>query len=450
MILVTIESLRADTVPSADPSRPVSPFLDSLADEAAIYTDAHAVTSWTLASHASIFTGLYPTSHQTTGPTSRLGDAYTTVAEALGETGYQCAGIVSGAYLRSEYNLTQGFEFYDDDLATDLMVRSDESPLMPKAHTDVTNPGMLERIEAFLSEDRDPRRPLFLFTYFWDPHYDYLPPPPYDSLFVGPGCVPIDVTRYESRNVVHSGISEGELAYVRAQYLGEIRWTDLHLERMVKLLRDHDLWDDALVILTADHGEEFFDHGNKGHKNGLYVESVKVPLLVKFPEGLGEDPPNTRGTQSSLVSHVDVFPTIAELAGISLPYTLPGRSLLDTPRTSSEAIFYELASIYYTGRGSDPSALEKKEEHWYGIREGSHKLIMVPAQKRIELYDVSEDPRETTNRLEQDEGTARTLVKKMVEQFKLLAAVAQTYQSGGEANLDPAAREQLRSLGYIR
>ncbi|MCA9758055.1 MAG: sulfatase [Candidatus Eisenbacteria bacterium] len=481
VVLITIESLRSDTVPGTRGGIPVSPAFESIAEEAAVFTDAHAVTSWTLASHASLFTGLYPTSHAATQPLSRLGDSYATMAEILGDRGYQCAGIVSGPYLRAEYNLSQGFEHYDEELATSLSARTDESGVTPAAHRDVTSPGMLEKLTRFLTEGRDPERPFFLFAYFWDPHYDYIPPSPYDTLFVGPECVPVDLSQYEASTLGENGIAPGqggiasgqggtapgqggieprqgasgqggiapgELAYVLSQYYGEIRWTDWHLGRLAALLETEGLWESSLVIVTSDHGEEFFDHGNKGHKKGLYGETVQVPLVVKFPKGAHGNADWMTGVQDRLVSLVDVLPTVLDVTGTESPDPLPGRSLLAPPRTAEEPIFYELDSVHYAV--GDPTLSQRTSEKWYGIREGGHKLIAVPSARRVELYDVVADPGETENLAQREASTARSLMVHMTDGFQVMANLGQLYVAGGEAELSPEAKEQLRSLGYIR
>ena len=467
VVLITIESLRSDTVPSTRGGIPVSPAFESIAEEAAVFTDAHSVTSWTLASHASLFTGLYPTSHAATQPLSRLGDSYATMAEILGDRGYQCAGIVSGPYLRTEYNLSQGFEHYDEELATALSARTDESGVTPAAHRDMTSPGMLEKLTRFLTVERDPERPFFLFAYFWDPHYDYIPPSPYDTLFVGPECVPVDLSQYEVSTLGQSGIAPGqggtapgqgvpgqsgiapgELAYVLSQYYGEIRWTDWHLGRLTDLLEAEGLWESSLVIVTSDHGEEFFDHGNKGHKKGLYGETVQVPLAVKFPKGAQGNADWMTGVQDRLVSLVDVLPTVLEVTGTESPGPLPGRSLLAPPRTAEDPIFYELDSVHYAV--DDPTLSQRTSEKWYGIREGDHKLIVVPSAKRVELYDLVADPGEKVNLAQRDASVARSLMVHMTDGFQVMANLGQLYVAGGEAELSPEAKEQLRSLGYIR
>ena len=354
IVLITVESVRSDHVGCFGYDRDTMPSLCGLATEGTRFDNAYSVTSWTLPAHASLFTGLYPAVHQVIGSRGRLDDTYTTLAEALAGAGYQTAGFVSGPFLQPQHNLHQGFEIYD------------ASPSNPEgnraAHADVTNPGMEALIDRFLTEGRDDTRPLFLFAYLWDPHYDYIPPSPFDSAFLPPDAVPIDVTGYETSDEVHPGISPGELAYVISQYDGELSCTDALLGRLWQRLRDLGLWDDAYVIVTADHGEEFFEHGAKGHRNNLYEESVHVPLVIKFP---GTTAP---ATDSRLVSLVDLFPTALDFAGVDSPVEHHGLSLSREP-VPDRALFLELLTEWAV-RNPRTDGLELRTDLWLAAHSG--------------------------------------------------------------------------------
>ncbi len=434
VVLITIESLRPDYIASFEGERVTSQNLDALAAEAMVYTDAHSVTSWTLAAHASLFTGLYPTAHRATSPLSKLDDSYTTIAEILAENGYQCAGVVSGPYLRKAHNLHQGFELYED---------SPSEVIEERAHADITNPDMELQLRAFVKSRRDAKRPFFLFAYFWDPHYDYIPPAPYDQAFVGTDSEPIDVTGYETTNKVNPSISPDQLRYVISQYEGEIAWTDALLGRFFRLLKDDGLWDDTLIVVTSDHGEEFFERGRKGHKNNLFRESVRVPLIVKYPRG------GPRGRSSRLVSLVDVVPTILDATGARSSVPHQGRSLILPAPETERAIFFELLAVWYLQKPAEKK-LQKKEEDWFAVRRGDYKLIAVPEEGRFELYNVREDPGERRDLAAREPGSARQLRAALAEWHSRTKAVATSFREGGSAELSPESLERLRSLGYLR
>jgi len=434
VVLIVLESLRTDHIGAygghsrSRPEIPVTPAIDAFAARATVYEDAHAVTSWTLASHASLFTGLYPTGHQTDGPMDRLDDSYPTLAEALARRGYQTAGVVSGPYLRRTHNLSQGFEIYDDSIA---------SPRNDLAHDDVTNPRMEAALHRFIEAQRDPRRPFFLFAYFWDPHYDFLPPPPYDRSFVGERDVPIDGRHFESNPAIHAQMPPAQLDYLLAQYAGELRWTDDHLARFFWLLEERGLWDDTLIILTADHGEEFFDHGEKGHKHNLYTETVHVPLIIKFP-GQREGRRDAR-----LVSLVDLAPTILEVCGAPPIEPMHGRSLLDAPPSAPRSIYFELLSIWYQG------GQEAQHERWYGIREGDDKLVWRSDGAPAELYDVRRDPGERQDARAERPRRAAELRERFESAMQGARRDAARYRRGGPATLSEEDLQRLRELGYL-
>jgi arylsulfatase A-like enzyme len=441
VVLVTVESLRVDRVGAqggASAGRPdvaLTPSLDAFAAGATLYEDAHSVTSWTLAAHASLFTGLYPSGHQTTGPIDRLDDSYPTLAEALAARGYQTAAVVSGPYLRRTHNLAQGFEFYDDSIA---------SITSRLAHDDVTNPALLEALRRFFDEGRDPARPLFLFTYFWDPHFDYLPPPPWDSAFAPADAEAFDARSFDTNPAIHAGMDAKRLAWLRAQYEGELRACDEYLGRLFELLRERGVWDGALVILTADHGEEFFEHGEKGHKNNLYAESTRVPLIVKYPgqrEGARDRRP---------ASLVDVLPTVLELAGAAPGFPVHGRSLRGPAPHAGRSLLFELDTSRYSG-GPD-GALSVQTSRWRALRSGELKLV----ERELEgggvtrsLFRVARDPQEREDLAAREPGLAAGLARKLAAELARAAADAERYRRGGPAELTREERAQLEALGYF-
>lgn len=433
VVLITVESLRPDHMASFGGPRCTSPRLDALADEAVFYPDAHAVTSWTLSSHASLFTGLYPTAHQTTGPLSKLGESYTTIAESLTDRGYTCAGFVSGPYLRKHHELDQGFSIFDDSAA---------EATSAAGHSDVTNGRMHELTSRFIESRRGSKEPFFLFGYYWDPHYDYIPPAPYDAEFVDAECEPIDVAGYETAGLVTADITPAQLRFVEAQYDGEIKCTDETLGQLFDLLRREGLWDNTLVIITSDHGEEFFDHGEKGHKHNLYAESVHVPLIIKYPGA------RRSGVDPRLVSLVDIYPTILEITDIGGSEHLHGESLCKPDPDPARSIYFELLSRWYfpkPGGGTDA-----RDENFIAIRRGDHKLIKSSSKERVELFDVRADPSEQTDLFSQRTARAQRLFKDLSSWRADMQAIADFHAQGGDAEITGDALERLRALGYVR
>ncbi|MCP4592467.1 MAG: sulfatase-like hydrolase/transferase [bacterium] len=433
VLLITVESLRADHVGCYGYERPTTPNIDALSAQATRYTQAYSATSWTLTSHASMFTGLYPKVHQVTLPQDRLSDAHTTAAEVLADDGYQCAAVVGGPYLRKTFNLSQGFEYFDESVASSS---NDE------AHRDVTNPRMAEAMERFLREGRDPRRPFFMFGYYWDVHYDFIPPAPYDTMFVPDGAEPIDAVQFGPIVALGRDISEAQLAYLTAQYDGEIRCTDEYLGRLWALLRELDLWDNTVIILTADHGEQFFEHSYLGHKHDLYVESLHVPLLIKRAG-------QTQGRRDDrVVNLIDLFPTILDLTDGSTTVPINGRSLEQSPAANSPPTFFDLTTTWdIAERGTDKSWRES--ERWVAVREGRYKLLHVQDTEFWQLYDVVSDPQERHPLGAEYEKQGSELVQRLDSWEKAMNDLSTLWQAGPRAQLSPEEERRLRSLGYI-
>ena len=434
IILITIESLRADHVGCYGYGRDTTPNIDALAAEGTRYSQAHSVTSWTLTSHASMFTGLYPSAHRVILPQDRLSDAYTTAAEVLSADGYQCAAVVAGPYLRKTFNLNQGFEYHDESVAAS----SNE-----EAHRDVTNPEMAKAMERFLREKRDPNRPFFLFAYYWDVHYDFIPPPPYDTLFVPEAAEKIESVQFGPIVALGKGISQPQLDYLIAQYDGEIRCTDEYLGRLWKLLRELKLWNNTAVILTADHGEQFFEHGYLGHKHDLYVESLHVPLIVKYAG-------QTAGRADPRVVHlIDLYPTILELAGSQADSLHSGRSLVGGPPQEDRSVFFELTTAWDITNTETGVKLHDSDQ-WVGVRRGGHKLVHVLGTEFWQLFDLANDPREQRPLGAAHNETAVELSSRLDKWRDSMTNLPGVWESGGRARLTPEQEARLRSLGYIR
>ena len=435
VVFVTIESLRSDHVGGLGYSRATTPELDALAREATLYPNAFSTTSWTLTSHASLFTGLYPSAHRVLGPRDRLAEAATTFAEILRDRGYTTVGLASGPYLTKPFALHQGFERFDDSLAPDF------------EHIDreLTNPTVEAAALRFLDEPRrdgQDDKPFLLFLYLWDPHYSYLPPAPYDEMFVPEGAVKFDVSHYDTNERIRATMPRPELDYVVSQYDGEIRATDEMLGRLFDAMRARGLWDDAVVIVTADHGEEFFEHGQKGHKRNLYRESLHVPLWVKLPHQ------REGRTDPRVVNGVDLFPTVLELAGASHDGPVHGRSLLG-PDDPERATFHELVTTWYF-RTRDEQV--KRSDAWFSVRKGDRQLFAIDffdGRHERRLYDVAKDPLQR-QRLEgaQADAEAEALAKVLADFRRDAERWGRTLQAE-PTTLTPEEEARLRAAGYV-
>ncbi len=312
IILISIDSMRADHLSCCGYRRPTSPNLDSLASTGYLFTQGVAQSSWTLPSHASLLTSLYVKSHGACGAREGVAPDVVTLAEELRGAGYLTAGFVSGPFLLPEYGLHQGFDVYDARCSS--IEHAD-------SHHDVTNPCMHRRAVEWL--EKWGHTSFFLFLHYWDVHYDYIPPAPYDTIFDPDYDGTVDGRNFAKNERIRAGMPARDLQHIVALYDGEIAYTDAYLGKLFRVVRRLGLHDRTLVIVTSDHGDEFLEHGATGHGHTLYQELIRIPVLWVEPGG-------TRGPVrvNTTVQLIDIAPSILEFAGIEPSGSLEGRSFL--------------------------------------------------------------------------------------------------------------------------
>lgn len=305
VVLVSIDSLRADHVHAYGYERETTPTLDAMASGGVRFETALSPTSWTLPAHITLLTGKHPEQHQVIKSKRALAKRAVTLAEALHDAGYATAGFVSGPYLQDVHGYAQGFDVYDTDVISSEPEQS---------RKDVTSPELVRRATAWLEDWRQttPNKPFFLFVHFYDVHFDYVPPPPYDRMFDSEA--PEAVGGNDAYDHILPGMESRDLERVLALYDGEIRWTDENLGQLLEVLENFSGAEDTLVVVTSDHGEEFLDHQWRGHSKTLYDEAIHVPLVMKYPRRIPAGQ-----VVDDQVRLSDVAPTILGLAGVHHP-----------------------------------------------------------------------------------------------------------------------------------
>jgi arylsulfatase A-like enzyme/Tfp pilus assembly protein PilF len=391
IILITLDTTRADRMGFLGSTRGLTPNLDALAKQAVVFTRAFAQVPLTTPSHAALLSGTYPQYNHVEDLGSPLGKDVPYLPDILRRHGYHTAGFI-GAYIldpksQSAPGFDRGFDTYDAGFHRRKPGEDRYASVERRAGE------VVDHALAWLQAH--PRDPFFVWLHFYDAHDPYDPPSPFKE------------------------------KYVSAPYDGEIAYTDSQVGRFLAALRTKNLYSGSMIVIAADHGEAFGEHGEERHGMFLYDETVHVPLLMKLPNE------RMAGTEiDSRVALADVAPSTLQAVGLPVPSTMQGEALLGS--TAADHPVY--SETDYPRRAFSWSALRS----W---RAG--KYLYVQAPKR-ELYDQSSDPEAQRNLAPQSTAVADTLQGQM-NQFRAKTSAAKK----GSTKLDPAQIENLRALGYL-
>ena len=446
LLLISIDTLRADHMGIYGYSRPTTPHIDSWFEEGQIYDAAYSTEASTPPSVVSFLTGMLPQEHGVRLFYQKIPPDVVTVADLLCSAGYQTAAVVSNIVLTAEaIGLDTRFDHYDDFVDETEPYRE-----MYERRASRTTDAAL----VWLSSWRDPSRPNFLWVHYIDPHGPYHPPPDRPTDFTNAQPIPIDIERvpeYEREPGVNDGAEYIDL------YDEEIAYMDREVGRLLDAYEQLGLAENSLVLFTADHGESMMEHELWfTHGYHVYEEILRVPLLVR---GLGVQP----GRIPHPVSLADVAPTLLQAAGLQLPPGLYGQRLSETG--PQREIFAEA--------GSSPqwrSMWRGKEKWMVQVNRSNHLLDKAMSSlpgleklvRRVEVehryYDLDEDPKELRPRPWPASDQARSLVKLVHSDPDPAGIPSPTRVSRGHkleapkvpSGLDKRTLERLRSLGYVR
>lgn len=434
VLLISIDSLRADHVGCYGYERNTSPHIDGLAREGTVFLNPISTTSWTLPSHISLLTSLDISVHGVATDGFSLHPEIKTLPEILKKNEYATACFCTSPYMNPAFGFGRGFDLYHN---TDFEQPGFEDTVLPPAeqrdavHEDITSPRIAELALDWI--EKNSSRPFFLFLHMWDVHYDYIPPPPYDQLFDPDYRGAIDGKGYIHNDKINPEMDPRDLEHIIALYDGEIAYTDYHLGLIFKKLKELGIYDRTLIIVTADHGDEFFEHGDKGHRKTLYDEVIKIPLVIKLPAGKW----GSRKINSQ-VGLIDIVPTVLDLLKLNRPEQIQGKSLLSLMnKDESEPprfVLSELSPVLQSFRSND----------W-------KLLYNVPNNVSI-ILDLKKDPGEMHEHLIKEGAVWREAHRDFYRRMLADRELAVEYRGGrlGEkVEMDKAQQERLRSLGYM-
>ena len=418
ILVILVDALRADQLQLYGSKVAIAPRLDALGPESVVFERAFSPASWTRPALPSLFTGLYPSEHGLTDFVGSAGqykgavlsESALTLAEEMKAAGRRTAMVGYQTLLSARFGMAQGFDFYNNN----------------------TNGG--ERIRKRFLEwfDEAPGQPFFAYLHYLDIHWPYCPP--------APTWGRVDPTPNETitcddwrglRERIRSGetvLTEADRRALAARYSEEMMALDWELGALFDELKRRGVWDDLLIVVTADHGEELAERGGIEHGHTLYDELLHVPYIWKLP--LAWDGGRGR-RESGLVETRTLMPTLVDVVGQPPPAGVSATSLLPWlgPRPKPEP----------------PTTWVVAESNGiFAVRTATHKLVVTPAAKKVELYDLVADPRER-----HDLAPARP------PELAELQGLMRKWRAGlrpieaGDTALDDETTEELKALGYL-
>ncbi|HWL93881.1 MAG TPA: sulfatase-like hydrolase/transferase [Phycisphaerae bacterium] len=394
LLVVTIDTLRADHLGCYGYQAAETPRIDALARSGALFLEASATVPLTLPSHSTIFTGLYPPRHGVRNNGEYVLDAkHVTLAERVKAAGYDTAGFISAYVLMARYGLDRGFNYYDDNLLA-VSKKGLKNEVVDRPGNEVT--------DSFLKwyaprQASKPASPFFAWLHYYDPHYPYEPPAPFDQ-------------RFKDR-----------------PYDGEIAFADHQLGRVLDMLTIAGELDRTLIVVVADHGESLGEHNEESHSHLIYDATMSVPMIFSNPKLFAQG----QVVGAGAVSTADITPTVLSLLGLAVPGDLDGVDLAAAAPSFERTVYME-------------SLAPKLMNGWsplFAMRGHGEKYIRAPGE---EYYDIAADPDELDNLFEEKVTESDRLSSNLTEYHKQWGADETPPHS-----LDAEQKSKLASLGYV-
>lgn len=417
VVVIVVDTLRNDHTAVSAGGRGFTPRLESqLMSEGISFPNSFSNSNWTLPSVASLITSRYPSDIGITGLTSVLDRREITLAEILKENGYRTGGVVSHMLVGKSYGLAQGFDWYNEDNITDDYGN----------HHSISSPGVTGKAIDYIRKNRDEK--FFLFLHYFDPHYIYI-----DHEKALDYAGPFRSRDFRKlRNLVREGAYTPEdIHYLTACYRSEVSFTDSYVGKVLDELKHQGLFENTIVIFTADHGEEFLEHGWLGHSTHLYNQQIHVPLVIKPAKSESGSFP---AVNSRVVSNLDIVPTLLNMLGIGDDISFQGRDIFSRS-PEPPAVFSEVIQ----------SQFREQIDQVCIITEG-WKLIKDFNNNGYQLFNRTMDPSERNNRIYEKENVERHLKMKLAKWIK---DNRQRKNGRNRKKLSSEEIRRLENLGYL-
>jgi arylsulfatase A-like enzyme len=454
VILLVMDTVRADHLSLYGYSRPTAPNLQKLAAGATLYTHCFAVSDMTLATHATLFTGLYPKWHgahyaPAVLPHGRpLPDEIWTLVELLQKGGYATLGVAANHwYLTPEWGLSQGFDYYDSRFPVPAIEKREQfSQSFRRALSYIWDTASLDRDTRTAADlDREAlrligsavkaKRPFFLFLNYMETHTPYLPGAAFRDRY---GSRNRHFTNFEMQDLTRAVRARRRLPtaherdHLISQYDAGLTQLDERIGQFIQQLKDRGIYDNSLIIVTSDHGEAFGERYRLEHSSSVYQDQIGVPLIVKYPHS-GE-----KRVIDTNVSQIDIFPTI--LSATSLPPVsgVQGTDLREIATAGNRTLFSTSFEPFF----STVAPTMKRTE--YAVISGSHKLV-VSTRGQTQLFDLAADPNEQSDISAAQPATVQELRKILADHIRSAPKLKTTQTTVSSKDL-----QRLKSLGYVQ
>lgn len=464
ILLISLDTVRADHLSCYGYSKSTTPNIDRLAENGTLFEHAYSNAVWTPPAHASMLTGLYPSEHGVVDQ-NRLDSDIPTIAQNLLSNGYRTAGFVSNSQVGQLVGLDKGHETFVEiwrgSQSKNIILRAlrwfgrkalDIACLRDHG-AKITNQLALK----WLDEAQRGDKPFYLFLHYIDAHSPLKAPRPYRTKFISKGLIrKIDQQvvklmadnplRFYSSNIIPN---QFENEYLVGLYDGEIGYLDKKIGEIAEYLKKEKLYDNTLIIITADHGEHFGEHGHYSHVSSLYQPIIHVPLIIKLPGSAAKGDKNNK-----IVQLIDIFPTILNVAGITSEINdhISGQEIFNCNSTSEDHYvvsewegripYFILSDLKCDRTDERVSRFTKKI---YSLIKGNYKYI-VCSDGTEEIYNLVDDPEERINLVAQDGSLGKLygeFLQKWKEQLKPNKVLQETY------TLDKEIEKNLKALGYL-
>ncbi|HDQ00219.1 MAG TPA: hypothetical protein ENN22_13700 [bacterium] len=486
IILLVLDTVRMDHLSCYGYEKRTTPTLDKIADNATVYQNCYSPSCWTLPSHASIFTGTYLSRHNVGDAGDVLDGQFITIAEFLKQQNYNTLGVCYIPWVSKITGLDRGFDCFLTKFNRNILFRvgkkivdqtKKQQRFQREANADVNKLRDTRWIEAttrsrfhwfktlfsddgaafsqktvmqWISEKKE--HPFFAFINYCEPHTIYHPPLGFRRKFLNNKSRPFWRINQDHREVMYNNLlmTDEDFEILKALYDGEISYVDWRIKYFIKFLKKQKIWDNTLLIVTSDHGEQFGEKKFMGHARNLYNSLIKVPLIVKYPKGT--EAPRLK---NQFVQTVDLFPTIIDLLGESrnsINNQIQGNSLISDSISKRDKHFivseYKMQPFSGDCFQSYPQAI--LEKYLYASRAlifDNYKYIW-KSNGHEEMYQILLDVEENTNLINQEIEKADLLREKLSSWLNSFEAHYLTDSKKEDFQVDDTVKDRLKALGY--